>query len=50
MAQQHEVWIVDAFGGLNDKEIATLHRLLGKVKAHTKNFLNVAVNAVVEIA
>ncbi|MEJ8838630.1 MarR family winged helix-turn-helix transcriptional regulator [Ramlibacter sp. AN1133] len=34
MARQHEGWIVDAFSGLNDKEIATLHKLLGKVKEH----------------
>jgi DNA-binding MarR family transcriptional regulator len=34
MAHQHEAWIVDAFGGLNEKDIATLHRLLGKVKEH----------------
>ncbi len=34
MAHEHEGWIVDALGGLNDKDIATLHRLLGKVKAH----------------
>ena len=34
MARQHEGWIVDAFAGLNDKDIATLHKLLGKVKDH----------------
>jgi DNA-binding MarR family transcriptional regulator len=34
MARQHEDWIVEAFSGLNDKEIATLHKLLGKVKDH----------------
>ena len=34
MAQQHEAWIVDAFAGLNERDIATLHRLLGKVKEH----------------
>jgi DNA-binding MarR family transcriptional regulator len=32
MAQEHEAWIVDAFAGLNEREIAQLHRLLGKVK------------------
>jgi DNA-binding MarR family transcriptional regulator len=32
MARQHEEWIVEAFSGLSDKEIATLHKLLGKVK------------------
>jgi DNA-binding MarR family transcriptional regulator len=34
MARQHEDWIVEAFSGLNEKEIATLHKLLGKVKEH----------------
>jgi DNA-binding MarR family transcriptional regulator len=32
MARQHEGWIVQAFSGLSDKEVATLHKLLGKVK------------------
>ena len=32
MARQHEEWIVEAFSGLTDREIATLHKLLGKVK------------------
>ena len=36
MAGQHESWIVDAFAGLSDKDIATLHRLLGKVKDHAR--------------
>ncbi len=36
MAQQHEQWIVEAFAALSDKDIATLHRLLGKVKDHTQ--------------
>ncbi|VTU13405.1 transcriptional repressor MprA [Variovorax sp. SRS16] len=35
MAQAHEDWIVDAFAALNGKEIAQLHRLLGKVKQHS---------------
>ena len=35
MAQQHEAWIVEAFAGLNAKEISQLHKLLGKVKQHT---------------
>ncbi|WBY03777.1 MarR family transcriptional regulator [Ramlibacter tataouinensis] len=35
MAQQHEDWIVQAFSALSDKDLATLHRLLGKVKEHT---------------
>jgi DNA-binding MarR family transcriptional regulator len=34
MAREHEAWIVDAFAGLSEKDIAVLHRLLGKVKAH----------------
>jgi DNA-binding MarR family transcriptional regulator len=37
MAQQHEGWIVEAFAGLSEKDIATLHKLLGKVKEHTLN-------------
>jgi DNA-binding MarR family transcriptional regulator len=32
MAQQHETWICEAFCALNAKEIAQLHKLLGKVK------------------
>ncbi|GHC87579.1 MarR family transcriptional regulator [Pseudorhodoferax aquiterrae] len=40
MAQQHEQWIVEAFAGLGARDIATLHKLLGKVKQHTQhNFL-----------
>lgn len=35
MAQQHEEWIVGAFASLSAKEIAQLHRLLGKVKQHS---------------
>jgi DNA-binding MarR family transcriptional regulator len=34
MARQHESWIVEAFAGLSDKDVSTLHRLLGKVKQH----------------
>ena len=34
MARQHEGWIVAAFAGLTPREIATLHKLLGKVKDH----------------
>ena len=37
MAQQHEGWIVEAFAGLNAKEIAQLHKLLGKVKQHSNH-------------
>lgn len=36
MAVQHEGWIVDAFAGLNAKEIASLHQLLSKVKERNK--------------
>jgi DNA-binding MarR family transcriptional regulator len=42
MARQHEDWIVEAFSGLSDKDIATLHRLLGKVKEHATTRLEVA--------
>ena len=34
MARQHESWIVEAFAGLSEKDVSTLHRLLGKVKQH----------------
>lgn len=37
MAQQHESWVVNAFAGLSDKDVATLHRLLGKVKDHAQS-------------
>ena len=36
MAHQHERWIVEAFAGLSDKDIALLHKLLGKVKEHSR--------------
>ncbi|MBI5276393.1 MAG: MarR family transcriptional regulator [Burkholderiales bacterium] len=42
MARQHEDWIVDAFSALSDKDVATLHRLLGKVKDHAKGRLEVS--------
>ena len=42
MAHAHEAWIVSAFAGLSEKEIATLHRLLGKVKEHSLNAANSA--------
>lgn len=35
MARQHEQWIVDAFAGLSERDVAALHKLLGKVKAHS---------------
>lgn len=34
MARQHESWIVDAFEGLSPRDLESLHKLLGKVKAH----------------
>jgi DNA-binding MarR family transcriptional regulator len=34
MARQHEDWIVEAFSALSEKDMATLHKLLGKVKDH----------------
>jgi DNA-binding MarR family transcriptional regulator len=42
MAHQHEDWIVEAFAGLSAKDIATLHRLLGKVKDHARAGLELA--------
>ena len=42
MAHAHEAWIVSAFSGLSEKEIATLHRLLGKVKEHSLKAANSA--------
>jgi DNA-binding MarR family transcriptional regulator len=32
MAHAHETWIVQALGGLGEKDIAQLHKLLGRVK------------------
>ena len=32
MAAQHESWIVEAFSSLGERDIGTLHKLLGKVK------------------
>ena len=37
MAHQHERWILEALSPLSDKEIATLHKLLGKVKDHARS-------------
>lgn len=37
MAHQHERWIIEAFAALSDKEVATLHKLLGKVKDHARS-------------
>jgi DNA-binding MarR family transcriptional regulator len=38
MAKQHEAWIVDAFAGLERKEIDALYQLLGRVKQHQLEF------------
>jgi len=32
MALAHEAWIVQAFSALDAREVASLYRLLGKVK------------------
>jgi DNA-binding MarR family transcriptional regulator len=40
MATQHMAWIESAFAGLSAAEIATLHRLLGRVKEHTKTAMD----------
>ena len=32
MARAHEDWIVQAFGDLNERDMASLHKLLGRVK------------------
>jgi len=37
MAGQHERWIVEAFSNLTARELATLHKLLGKVKDHARS-------------
>jgi DNA-binding MarR family transcriptional regulator len=37
VAQQHEQWIVEAFGALSDKDMGTLYKLLGKVKDHYRS-------------
>ena len=34
MASVHEGWIVESFAGLSQREVETLHKLLGKVKQH----------------
>jgi DNA-binding MarR family transcriptional regulator len=43
MANEHESWIVEAFAGLSDREVATLHKLLGKVKDHAQTSAEAAV-------
>ena len=34
MASAHEGWIVESLSGLSEREVETLHKLLGKVKQH----------------
>jgi DNA-binding MarR family transcriptional regulator len=34
MAVVHEGWIIDALAGLTEREVLSLHKLLGKVKQH----------------
>jgi DNA-binding MarR family transcriptional regulator len=41
MARQHEDWIVSAFSGLSDKDMAALYKLLGKVKDHARGQMEV---------
>jgi len=36
MARQHEQWIVNAFARLSERELSSLHKLLGKVKEHSQ--------------
>lgn len=42
MAREHEGWIVAAFETLSPRELASLHRLLGKVKQHHHHALETA--------
>jgi DNA-binding MarR family transcriptional regulator len=42
MAQEHEDWIVQAFSSLSAKEIATLHKLLGRVKQQAQDRVRLA--------
>ncbi len=37
MAREHEEWVVGAFAGLSNRDVATLHRLLGKVKDYARS-------------
>jgi DNA-binding MarR family transcriptional regulator len=36
MAKAHEAWVVQALAGISAKELAQLHKLLGKVKQHAQ--------------
>jgi DNA-binding MarR family transcriptional regulator len=46
MARAHEGWIVQAFGDLADKDMANLHKLLGRVK-HTASSIELTENSAV---
>lgn len=37
MARHHEQWIVEAFSALSSKDVASLYRLLGKVKDQARS-------------
>ena len=41
MAGQHEHWIVEAFAGLSGREVTALHKLLGKVKDHARERMQI---------
>ena len=41
MAGQHAHWIVEAFAGLNGREVTALHKLLGKVKDHARERMQI---------
>ena len=47
MAHEHERWIADALGGLSPREVATLSKLLGKVKHHLNQPHNESLTEVV---
>jgi DNA-binding MarR family transcriptional regulator len=46
MARAHEGWIVLAFGDLSDKDMASLHKLLGRVK-HTASSIELTENSAI---
>jgi DNA-binding MarR family transcriptional regulator len=46
MARAHEGWIVQAFGDLSDKDMASLHKLLGRVK-HTASSIELTENSAI---
>ena len=46
MARAHKGWIVQAFGDLSDKDMASLHKLLGRVK-HTASSIELTENSAI---